>query len=60
MKALKKFSKRLLKNERGQGMMEYLLLLVIVVGLILMFKDNIMETAKSKIDDLQSSIDRVK
>ena len=34
MKSLRKFSKRLLKNDRGQGMVEYILLLVIVVGVV--------------------------
>jgi Flp pilus assembly pilin Flp len=35
------FSKKVLKDQSGQGMMEYILLLVIVVGLVFMFKGTI-------------------
>ncbi len=56
MKSLKKFSKRLLKNQAGQGMVEYILLLVIVIGLVMTFKGQITETIKDKVGDITSAI----
>lgn len=38
---LKKFSKKLIKSNKGQGMVEYILLLVVVVGLVFAFKGKI-------------------
>lgn len=56
----KNFSKKLLKNQSGQGATEYILLLVVVVALVVMFKDQIKSTVSSKISELQSSISEVK
>lgn len=39
MRKFKSFSKRLLKNKSGQGMVEYILLLVVVVGIVVVMKD---------------------
>lgn len=41
MKKFTAFSKKLLKNKRGQGMVEYILLLVVVVGIVLIMKDRL-------------------
>ncbi len=49
----------LLKNQRGQGATEYILLLVVVVGLVLAFKKPIMEKMKAKVGDLGTSMDQV-
>jgi hypothetical protein len=49
----------LLKNNRGQGATEYILLLVVVVGLVLAFKKPIMEKMKVKVDDLGGAMDKV-
>jgi Flp pilus assembly pilin Flp len=57
MKSVKTFSKRLFKNKAGQGATEYILLLVVVVALVLMFKDKIKSTLESKVGDLKSSIE---
>lgn len=38
MNKLKSFSKRVLKNNRGQGMVEYILLLVVVVAIVMALK----------------------
>lgn len=38
MKKLKSFSKRLMKNNKGQGMVEYILLLVVVVAIVMAVK----------------------
>lgn len=59
MNSFKKYSKRLLKNQKGQGMVEYVLLLVIVVGLIMLFKGQIRDTVSTKIEDLKGMISGV-
>ena len=56
MKYLKNFSKRFLKNERGQGMVEYILLLVIVVAVVTIFKKPLMEMVSGKIDELKGAV----
>jgi Flp pilus assembly pilin Flp len=38
MNKFKSFSKRLLKNTKGQGMVEYILLLVVVVAIVFAMK----------------------
>ncbi len=59
MKNLKNISKKLLKNERGQGATEYILLLVVVVGLVMMFKGKIKETVEEGINKLSGDITSV-
>lgn len=59
MKSFKSFSKKLFKNQSGQGATEYILLLVVVVALVLMFKGKIKETMEGKIGDLQGMINQV-
>jgi Flp pilus assembly pilin Flp len=56
----KSFSKNLFKNQRGQGATEYILLLVVVVALVMMFKNQISETMKTKVGDLQNMIGEIK
>ena len=56
MKKMNTFSKKLLKNNSGQGATEYILLLVVIVGLVMIFGGKIKETMKAKIDDLSASI----
>jgi len=48
-----------LKNKRGQGATEYILLLVVVVGLVMLFKDKIKTVMGNKIDALGTNIDGV-
>jgi Flp pilus assembly pilin Flp len=38
---LKRAKKNVLKNEKGQGMVEYILLLVVIIGLVFAFKGKI-------------------
>lgn len=38
MRKFKSFSKRLVKNNSGQGMVEYILLLVVVVAIVMAMK----------------------
>lgn len=57
MNKFKSFSKRLLKNRKGQGMVEYILILVVVVAIVMAVKEplkayvggDMMETLKSAI-----------
>lgn len=56
MKKFKKFTKRMLKNESGQGATEYILLLVVVVAIVIVFKDKIRETVTEKVGNLSSQI----
>lgn len=51
--------KNLLKNQSGQGATEYILLLVVVVGLVLAFKKPIMEKMQGKVGDLGNAMDKV-
>ncbi|MBC7740836.1 MAG: hypothetical protein H7061_01470 [Bdellovibrionaceae bacterium] len=49
----------LLKNNRGQGATEYILLLVVVVGLVMLFKKQIGETMSKKMGSLSTDMDNV-
>ncbi|MES2768555.1 MAG: hypothetical protein V4596_05350 [Bdellovibrionota bacterium] len=59
MKKLINFSKRLRKSESGQGATEYILLLVVIVGLVLMFGPKIKSIVSAKVDALQGDINSV-
>ena len=59
MKKLKNFAKTLWKDESGQGMAEYVLLLVIVVGLVFMFKDKIASAVKDKMGEVTSEMGKI-
>lgn len=52
--------KNLLKNQSGQGATEYILLLVVVVGLVMIFKPKIKEAMDKKMGDLSTSMDEIK
>ena len=56
MKNMKKLISDIWNDESGQGATEYILLLVIVVGVAMVFKERIMEAVNSKLADLSSSI----
>ena len=51
--------KNLLKNNAGQGATEYILLLVVVVGLVLAFKKPITDKFLGSVDKLGSQMDKV-
>ncbi len=59
MKKLKNFAKRFWKDESAQGATEYILLLVVVVGLIMVFKDPIKRMVSDKLGQLQNQIQQV-
>jgi hypothetical protein len=49
----------LLKNKRGQGATEYILLLVVIVGLVVTFGPKIKATMNTKMGDLDKDIQGV-
>jgi Flp pilus assembly pilin Flp len=57
MKKFKNFSNKLLKNQKGQGATEYILLLVVVVALVMLFKDKIKTTMDGKLTELSGKIE---
>lgn len=56
MKKTATMLKRLWNDESGQGATEYILLLVVVVGLAMVFKGRIMEIVNGKLGDLVKDI----
>lgn len=52
--------KNLVQDERGQGATEYILLLVVVVGLVVAFGPKIKSAMSTKMADLDNSIQNVK
>lgn len=59
MKKFRNFSKGLFKNKKGQGATEYILLLVVVVALVVMFKERIKGIMDEKIGQLSEQISNV-
>jgi Flp pilus assembly pilin Flp len=60
MKKLMNFSKKLANNESGQGATEYILLLVVIVGLVVMFGPKLKEIVTAKVGELSSAVSSVK
>jgi Flp pilus assembly pilin Flp len=56
----KSFSKKLLKNRSGQGATEYILLLVVVVAIVILFKEQIKKSLDGKLSELSGSITNFK
>ena len=56
MKNLKKFAKQLWNDESGQGEVEYILLLVVVVGIVIFFGPQLKTVIKGKVDELSGGI----
>lgn len=59
MNKLKTFSKKLMKNNKGQGMVEYILLLVVVVAIVMVAKQPLMDRANDILSSLQGKIGEV-
>ncbi len=51
--------KNLIKNQSGQGATEYILLLVVVVGMVVAFGPKIKTAIKSKTDSLAQDMEKV-
>ena len=56
MKKLAAFGKKFLADESGQGMAEYILLLVVVIGIVVAFKGQIKAAFDKQVGDVSSSI----
>lgn len=56
MKNTSKFLKTLWKDESGQGLSEYALLLAVVLALALLFRNQIFGALNAKLSDLSSGI----
>lgn len=52
MKKFKSFFVKKAKDQGGQGMAEYVLLIVVVVGVAFMFKDKIRNMVSTKMDQV--------
>lgn len=52
MKKIKNFAQRLWNDESGQGMAEYVLLIVVVVGVAFVFRRHIKEMVDTKLQDV--------
>ena len=48
--------KQVLLDESGQGATEYILLLVVIVALVVLFKDKFRDTIQTKLDELATLI----
>lgn len=53
---MKSTLKKFWKDESAQGATEYILMLVIVVGVAMLFKNKIMQVISTKVDTLSSEI----
>jgi Flp pilus assembly pilin Flp len=56
MNNLNNLFKKLIKDESGQGATEYILLLVVVVAIAVLFKDQIMGVVREKMSKISSDI----
>ncbi|MCB0413850.1 MAG: hypothetical protein KDD50_05925 [Bdellovibrionales bacterium] len=57
MKKLKNKMMEIIKDESGQGISEYILLVVVVVAIAFIFKDRIKSAVQAKINDVGGSIE---
>jgi Flp pilus assembly pilin Flp len=57
MKKLRSFFKKSIKDQRGQGTAEYVLLIAIVVALVFAFRGRIMEAVKGQIENVGGQIE---
>ncbi len=56
MNNLKNLFKKLIKDESGQGATEYILLLVVVVAIAMLFKNQIMQVVGDKMKAVSNDI----
>lgn len=57
MKKLRSYFKKSIKDQRGQGTAEYVLLIAIVVALVFAFRGRIMEAVKGQIENVGGQIE---
>jgi Flp pilus assembly pilin Flp len=59
MKKLKQFAKNLWNDESGQGTAEYILLIAIVVGVLVMFGPRIKSAVESKLSEVEGQMGEI-
>lgn len=59
MKKLKNFAKTLWKDESGQGTAEYVLLLAIVAGVLVIFGPKIKDAITNKMESVSGQMDSI-
>ncbi len=57
MNKIRKFFKRKMKDQSGQGTAEYVLLIAIVVALVFAFRDRIRSAVQGQIESVGSQIE---
>ena len=57
---LKRTAKKLWNDESAQGATEYILLLVVVIGMVLAFKDQIKSVITGKVSEISGKIQEIK
>lgn len=58
MKNIKSFAQRLWNDESGQGMAEYVLLIVVIVGVAMIFKDRIRNMVSQKMGSVSDQFNQ--
>lgn len=56
MQKIKNFAKKLWQDEAGQGMAEYVLLIVVILAIAAIFKRQIKSAFETKMNDVSSGI----
>ena len=56
MKKLKEITKKLIHDESGQGATEYILLLVVIVGMVVLFGPRIKGMVEAKLADVEGQM----
>ena len=57
---IKRTAKKLWNDESAQGATEYILLLVVVIGMVLAFKDQIKSVITGKVSEISGKIQEIK
>ncbi len=60
VKKVSNFLKKLWKDESGQGATEYILLLVVIVGLVMVFGPQIKDMVSTKVGELGEMVRGIK
>lgn len=55
-----RMGKNIVKGQSGQGATEYILLLVVIVGLVMMFGPKIKTAISGKVSDLEAGMSTIK
>ncbi len=59
MKLLKRFTKKIARDQKGQGTAEYVLLIAIVVGALVMFGKPLKDKIMGKWNEVSGQMDQV-